>query len=131
MGNIQPSLHFVNDDLDMRMGNHQIEDEQILREIMDQNTFQVTPAIIGRIFYNLGKLDFKNKNFERTVYNNVDQFKDQFSRRLAFGFYYGALRLNSEPNIIYFARTEYENFFVDEGDLNYHYGLRKTLDQSN
>lgn len=124
-GSTQVNMRFINDDLDVTMGGTNITREQWVNSFKNNTDFELTPATIARYFYNFGMFSVKNNYLERGVFNEVEQYKDQFPRRLAFGFYHGALVLDSQPNIIYFARSEYEKFFVDSEDDEFKAHYRK------
>jgi hypothetical protein len=122
--NIGSNYKWMNDELNVLTDSIDDDFRDFIKELNQQTNFQINPASVGRFFYNLAKADKKNKLFEKAVINEVEQWRDQFSQRLAFGFFYGALRLNADKNLIYFARTEYEKFYnaeIGEG-LNFYYG---------
>ena len=80
-------------------------------QIEKDNSFVVNPPSVARILYNLSKIDYKSNIVERIILNDIENWKNKFNMKFAFGFYYGALRLNMDKNLIYFARAEYENHF--------------------
>lgn len=127
--NIRSDRRWINNELDVLMGSDEACLHEFARDIKKKKSFKINPSSIGRIFYNLAKVDSKNMLFETSVMNELEQWKNQFPHRVAFGFLYGTLRLSSEKNLIYFARNELENSYNINSQMdeipNYGNALRR------
>lgn len=117
---IGSSGHYVNrveglkDELSITTGLGKNEIRELARRIDEDKKFAINPPSVGRILYNLSKIGYQNVEIEKCILNQIDQWKNKFSMRLAFGFYYGALKMSLDRNLVYFARNEYEKFFTEE-----------------
>lgn len=73
----------------------------ILQEMVDELLLRQDKEVhfkgIGMMLYNMAKTDFREPMIMRRFESNLFKYKDQFTHRLAFGAYFGLLRM-SHPN---------------------------------
>lgn len=112
-GHIQHKFDFHKDELDMNFEDPEKDPIRMVKEIESSGTFEVSPPSVARTLYNMGKAGISSELIFRSIENDIEGWKSYFDRRLAFGFLYGALKLNMNKNLILFARNEFDMNFVN------------------